>query len=635
MLLHLLLNDTKCHFGKHSLGFLGHVLTTGGILPDQDHINAVLRAPPPTDLAALRSFLGLVSWYSKFLPNFATVVAPMRTCASDKEHFLWTPAAQASFEEVKQLLVDSPALAIFDPSLQTVISTDASDYGLGAVFAQVQPDGTEKPVAFASRTLTVTERKYSTVEKEALACVWAVEKWRTYLWGRRFTLRTDHQALTTLLSTKGLGRAGMRVARWSARLLCFDYDVVYRPGSQNYTADCLSRLPLPVLADPTLDAEPDMVAQISATLSALPLADFDSACSSCPELSALREQIDKTWPPCGKTLNDVLLPYHKIRDELSVKDNYVLRGSRLIVPIILRHTLIMLAHEGHQGIVRTKQRLRDLYWWPKMDSQVQAAIASCVPCQSNDKTACTRPAPLQPVPMPDGPWRKLGLDIVGPFETATPSCKYAITLTDYYSKWPELAFSHTVTTDDIIQFLTSIFSRHGNPENIVTDNGTQFTLSAFASFLQNRGITHSKASVYYPAANGAVERFHRALKACIQTAIQQSRPWKESVMNWLQVYRATPHATTSTSPHELLYGRKMRTKLDILPMQSAMPQHAASAFESVQLKQQKMKHYTDAKRGARPPLFKPGESVRVRNPYHVPKAHPKFTPPLTVEKRIG
>ena len=225
-----------------------------------------------------------------------------------KDTFTWIPAAQICFEEVKQLLVDSPALALFDPSLRPVISTDASDYGLGAVFAQVQSDGTEKPVAFASRTLTATERKYSTVEKEALACVWAAEKWRTYLWGRHFTLRTDHQALTTLLSTKGIRRAGMRVARWSARLLCFDYDVIYRPGSQNYTADCLSRLPLHAPADSTLDAEPEMVAQVSAILSSLAVDDFDTACSACSELSALCSQMESGWP-FSVVCTENLLPY--------------------------------------------------------------------------------------------------------------------------------------------------------------------------------------------------------------------------------------------------------------------------------------------------------------------------------------
>lgn len=180
-----------------------------------------------------------------------------------------------------------------------------------------------------------------------------------------------------------------------------------------------------------------------------------------------------------------------------------------------------------------------------MDSQVQSAITSCLLCQSNDKTAHTNPAPLQPVPLPDGPWKKLGLDIVGPFDTAIPACRYVITLTDYYSKWPELAFSPYATTDDVIQFLSSVFSRHGNPENIITDNGAQFTSVMFTSFLQNRGISHSRTSVYYPAANGAIERFHRALRTCIQTSIQQSKPWKATVLDWLQVYCATPHATTS------------------------------------------------------------------------------------------
>lgn len=138
--------------------------------------------------------------------------------------------------------------------------------------------------------------------------------------------------------------------------------------------------------------------------------------------------------------------------------------------------------------------------------------------------------------------------VVWPFDTAVSACRYAITLTDYYSKWPEVAFSRTATTEDV-HFLLSVFSRHGNPGNIVSDNGPQFTSAAFASFLRTQGISHSRTSVYYPAANGAVERFHRALRSCIQNAIQQAQPWNETVMNWLQVYRATPHAATSQPRH--------------------------------------------------------------------------------------
>lgn len=139
--------------------------------------------------------------------------------------------------KLKELIVNSPTLALFNPALPTVVTTDASDHCLGAVLTQMHPNGSEKTVAFASRTLTQAERRYSTIEKEALGCVWATEKWRTYLWGRHFTLRTDHNPLTTLLTSKGQGRAGMRIARWSSRLLAFSCNIQYKPGRENVTAD--------------------------------------------------------------------------------------------------------------------------------------------------------------------------------------------------------------------------------------------------------------------------------------------------------------------------------------------------------------------------------------------------------------
>ncbi len=214
----------------------------------------------------------------------------------------------------------------------------------------------------------------------------------------------------------------------------------------------------------------------------------------------------------------------------------------------------------------------------------------------------------------------MGLDIVGQFETATPACRYAITLTDYHSKWPELAFASSATTEDIVKFWSTVFSRHGNPECIVTDNGTQFTSAVFAEFLKQRDIKHIRTSVYYLASNCAVERFHRALKGCIQKAIQYAQPWNRAVTEWLQVYRATPHATTGVSPYELLYGRKMRTKLNILPLHSEEKSDLAAVRANVKKKQDKMKQYTDCKRSARTPLFDVGWKVRIRLP-------PIITPP--------
>ncbi|XP_039602201.1 uncharacterized protein K02A2.6-like [Polypterus senegalus] len=616
----LQLNNDKCKFRQSSLPFLGHIVSADGLLPDKAHVQAIMNAPAPTDTATLRSYLGLLSWYSKFLPNHATVIEPMRTCLRQPAGaFQWMADAQKSFEQVKTLLVDSPVLALFDPTLHTVVSTDASDYGLGAILSQLGSDNVERTVAFASQTLSTTERKYSIVEKEALACAWAIKKWRTYLWGRRFTLRTDHQALTTLLTTKGIGRAGMRIARWSACLLSFNYDVIYRPGSQNAPADCLSRLPLPVAPAAADDAEPEFVALLSVARKTLSPADLESACAECPDLTKLHTQIVRD----------------KLRLELSVSDNFVFHGSRLIVLASLCSSLIAIAHESHQGVVCTKQRLRELYWWPKMDTDVCTAISSCQTCQMNDKTTYPHPAPLQPTPFSDGPWEKVALDIVGPFDTAAPDCRYALTLIDYHSKWPEVTLTSSITTANVLTFLSSIFSHHGNPTSLVTDNEVQFTSAAFAAFLEERQIKHHRSSLHYPAANGAVERFNHVLKHTIQLAIQEHYPWKAAITDFLHIYCATPHATTGVSPFELLHGRQMRTKLTILPPTSSGLQSASDVRTTVEQHQNRMKVYTDAKRGARLPSFKTGDKVRVRNPLHVPKGHQKFSNPVTINKKLG
>ncbi|KAJ8375109.1 hypothetical protein SKAU_G00056890 [Synaphobranchus kaupii] len=316
----LKLNLSKCNFRKTELSFLGHTVSEKGLQPDASHVTAVSQAPPPTDLIKLRSFLGLTSWYSKFIPDYAAVVEPLRALLRGSDTFTWSPEAQRSFETVKGLIVNSPALSLFNPALPTVVTTDASDYGLGAVLTQMHQDGSERTVAFASRTLTQAERNYSTVEKEALGCVWATEKWRTYLWGRHFTLRTDHSPLTTLLASKGQGRAGMRIARWSSRLLSFNYDIQYKPGRENVTADCLSRLPLPN-SEPSL--EDDVEIALTSALTAVTEAEFKAACTSCPVQTKLRQLLTSRWPKSAKSLAPNLQPFFKLMHELSLQEDCV------------------------------------------------------------------------------------------------------------------------------------------------------------------------------------------------------------------------------------------------------------------------------------------------------------------------
>ncbi|XP_062373408.1 uncharacterized protein LOC134061671 [Sardina pilchardus] len=201
------------------------------------------------------------------------------------------------------------------------------------------------------------------------------------------------------------------------------------------------------------------------------------------------------------------MPYFRIQTELSEHDECIIRGThRVVVPRNVQPKLIQIAHDTHQGIVRTKQRLRELYWWPGMDADVQAAIKSCVTCAQHDKTAVVRASPLNPVRLPDSAWEKLAIDIVGPYHRAPPDCRYAITLVDYYSKWPEVAFTSEVTSATVIKFLSTVFSREGNPLELVTDNGSAFVSAEFDAFLASRDIKHCRSAVYYPQCNGEVER---------------------------------------------------------------------------------------------------------------------------------
>ena len=378
--------------------------------------------------------------------------------------------------------------------------------------------------------------------------------------------------------------------------------------------------------------EPELVALLDAELKALSVKDFTVACEVCPELTALRVQMKKGWPKTTKSLPAVLKPYFAVRDKLSVQDVVVYRGpQRRLVPVALRKQLVNLAHETHQGVVHTKQRLRDLYWWPSMDMCVQESIRTCVTCQMNDKSAKTHSTPLQPVPLPDGPWQKVGIDIVGPFESATWDCRYGVTLIDYYTKWPEVAFTHSITTTAITTFLSTVFSRFGNPTELISDNGTQFTSSECADFLAVRDFNYRKVSLYYPQANGAVEHWNRVLKETLLTAEQERKPWKPFIQEFLLTYRATPHSTTGVSPHELMFNRKMRTKVNIGPASKSTPLLEKQLRDRVTSKQNASKAYTDVKRGAQVPRIKEGSLVR----FHVKKGLSKFHAPSRVMEKAG
>ncbi|KAJ8018291.1 hypothetical protein HOLleu_43793 [Holothuria leucospilota] len=509
-------------------------------------------------------------------------------------------------------------------------------YGIGAIMTQMI-DGQERIVSCISRKLSEAERKYSTGEREALACVWAIERWHTYLWGRHFTLRTDHQALVTLLSTSGTGHRPMRIARWGSRLLHYNFTVEYKPGNQNKISDALSRLPLDSdNLQLQIDEDVHAVCEIVLNDSCITKEQLREATNADVLLKEVSKYIISGWPKKSSDVSAEILPYFRIRDSLSIHHDIVFKGERVVIPSELVKRIIQFGHEGHQGIVRTKQRLRQLYWWPNMDDVIMQTIKDCTVCQNHDKTARVRTAPMQPVPLPTSSWKKLAIDIVGPDSTAPRDCRFAITLIDYYSKWPEVAFCHQVTAHDVIDVLTTIFSREGFPEEIVTDNGPQFTCNEFETYLQERNIKHRFSAIYHPQGNSEIERFNRVLNDSVQTAKLTRRNLKLATREFLAVYRSTPHATTGVEPSILLHGRHLKTKLDITGVTTSPTSVSPHALrQKVQRKQEASKEYFDKRKGVVQQDIQPGSWVRVRKPGNIQKGCPKFSEPIQITKKIA
>jgi hypothetical protein len=245
----LKINPDKCHFGAQSLQFLGHIITNKGILPDPSKIEAIKNYPEPQNLTHLRAFLGLASYYRRFIKDFSKVSAPLYGLLKKDIKYEWTDERQQVFQFLKDQLISAPLLSYPDFTKPFILFTDASLTALGAVIEQVGDDGQRHPIAYASRSTTSAEKKYSSTELECAAVVWAVNYFRPYLYGKHFTIYTDHSALQWLLKLKTIknGLTG-RLARWQLILQPYDYEIKYRPGTVNSNADALSRIPTPLLS---------------------------------------------------------------------------------------------------------------------------------------------------------------------------------------------------------------------------------------------------------------------------------------------------------------------------------------------------------------------------------------------------
>ena len=589
----LRLKRNKCTFQASEVVYLGHKVDAQGLHPTEEKIKAIRDAPEPSNITELRSFLGIVNYYAKFLPNLSTVLAPLHKLLNKNSTWHWNKACAKAFLSIKKMLKSSKVLVHYDPNQEIVMACDASPYGVGAVLSHVLPDGNEHPICFASRTLTAAEKNYSQLDKEGLAVIFGVKKFHQYLYGRPFKIYTDHKPLVSLFNeNKTIPlMASARMLRWGLTLNAYDYSITYRPGHSNANADALSRLPL--AQSPSAVPIPGDTVFLLSNLNSMFVnaKQIKQWTKENPLLSQVRDMVLHGWP--NSLQDESLRPYYNRKWELSCDDDCLLWGTRIVIPPQGRKLILEQLHSTHVGISRMKSLGRSFVWWPGFDNDLENFVKSCPECQKSQNKPPV--APLHPWNWPDKPWSRLHIDYAGPFLG-----KMFLVVVDAHSKWMEVCSVNSATTANTINTLRQIFSVHGLPEVIVSDNGTCFTSFEFQQFMKYNGIIHITTAPYHAASNGLAERGVQIFKNGIRKVSGGSLESK--LARFLFRYRITPQSTTGVSPAELLMGRKLRSHFDLL---------FPNVKSRVVIKQEQQKDYHDTHAKMR--ILNPGDLVYIYN----------------------
>lgn len=541
-------NMAKCKIRVDKVKFVGHEYSRYGMSPDVSKVNAIQHMKAPVDRKELERFLGMTNYLSKFIPNYSTITTPLRELLRKDVVFRWDCHQDKAFNQIKSLLVNPPILSYFYPEKDITLSVDSSSTGLGAVLLC-----DNKPVAYASRALNTSQQNYSQIEKEMCAIHFGCSRFNQYILGRKVTVETDHKPLVSLFR-KPLSKCPLRLQTMLLKVQRYDLNVVYKPGKLLFIADTLSRSALPITCTEEIDStDDDIICQVNLYLKSLPiskekLALLKSATNKDSTLLKVIHFVRHGWDKNKNNLEPCIKPFWNIRENLHVIDDLLLKNDCIVVPNSLHKEMLVKLHDGHVGAKTMELRARHIIYWPNINADIKQLVNECMTCAKHSPNNSKEPILFHDIP--ELPWCKVSCDL---FEFMS---KHYLVVMDYYSKYIELVSITELNSNFIINKLKSFWARHGIPQTLVTDSGTQFTSKEFQNFVSQYEFDHIMTSPKYSQSNGQIESGVKIAKGILSKCHMSNTDLYIALLN----YRNTSKSSLP-SPAQLLFSRNLNSLL--------------------------------------------------------------------------
>ena len=598
----------KCKFGKLIVIFLGHEASGAGVRPDPRKVTAIQKAREPADVSQLRSFLGLASYYRRFIRGFASISVPLNGLLKKGVTWEWQEEHQKAFETLRACLTSDSIIRQPDYARTFTLYTDASMLGLGGVLSQHDDDKQEYVIAFISRVLQAPEKNYSPTELECLAIVWAVREFRHYLLGVRFVIVTDHHSLKWLMETKD---PSGRLARWSLKLQEYDFQIQHRKGRLHSNADALSRPPIvhvnhvpAAVASAAVEErreekkaqEPTNNATNNSRVSnevatAVASAETNNDYAELRRFAAAQRQ-DEELKPIIAYLEENVLPRDPLVAAKLLREGrmYVLGphgqllrlnpvGNKrqqdevlrqLVVPRQLRRELLWRHHNdaltgGHLSRDPTYFRMRQRYYWDGMLVAIDHWCRACEEC-ARQKTPKRRvPHPMLSMPVTSTPFEFVGVDVLGPLPRSTHGNRFIVVFSDYCTRWPEAFAIRNQKATTIADSLLEVVTRYGTPKVLLSDQGANFLSELAQAVYELLNVEKRQTTAYHPQTNGLTERFNSTVATQLSMYVNKNHTdWDRHLNLVLFAYRSTVQASVGCSPFRLLFGHEARLPLDAM-----------------------------------------------------------------------